>query len=303
MALASLTLKDLVVETRAIPPFTGENSYPLSSFIREAETLVALVTDAESRTYLSRIILGKIQGAAARSIRRLLDPNWDDIKRQLIKSFGVPEEYLQLKEQADSIQGKSVSQIYSQLSKILDKLNLKYSLDNEKPADFKPNCNERSILEKFLNKIDRVDSMYIRTKGITTLEEAYLALLRTGINVNERREFSQHKNSNKNQRNKSSEHSNSHDPRNSGQFRNQSNQSQNRQNDRHFNPNNRNYENRNFNRRDYNDRNSNQNRFNNRNFYQNNPNRNTQPPEPMDIDHVVTISENFPVDPPIRHYP
>lgn len=187
------TLRDIIKEARNVPAFTGDNSYPLSAFIKEFETLVGMVTDENQKTYISRILYGKIQGDAATSIRRLLNPSWIEVKNQLIKSFGVSESYLNLKEQADHTNSRNVSELYFKLKKILDKLNLKYHLEAESPYEFAPHNNEKSILEKFLNKIDRVDAMFIRTKNIQSLEEAHQALLQTNIKIHDKN-FYQNKN-------------------------------------------------------------------------------------------------------------
>lgn len=176
------TLRDLIKEARTVPAFTGNDTYSLSSYIREVETLVGMVNDENQKAYISRILYAKIQGEAAVSIRRLHNPSWLEVKNQLIKSFGVNESYLKLKEQADQINVKNVSDLYSKLNCILDKLNLKYQLESDSPYEFSPHHNEKSILEKFLNKIDRIDAMFIRTKNIQSLEEAYQALLQTNIN-------------------------------------------------------------------------------------------------------------------------
>lgn len=318
MALASLTFKDIVAEARAIPPFTGENTYSLTSFITEVEFLNSLTNDIEIQTYISRIIIGKIQGAAATAIRRLINPRWIDIKHQLIKSFGVTEEYLHLKDQADNIQTRNVSSLYNSLSSILDRLNMKYALDESKPIDFKPQCNETSMLEKFLNKIDRVDAMYIRTKGITTLEEAYHALLVTGINNRNNSHNNSSNNNNRNNKNIRDEHNHSsrpnQDQRFSGQFHrnNHSSRNQNERNfyNRNFNKFNGNFNQRNFNDKNFTPRNSNDRSSTQRNFNRYNTNGNSPAPEPMDVDHASVVSdhasfvsENFPLSPPTQHYP
>lgn len=317
MAIASITFRDIVSEARAIPVFTGTDTYSLSSFIKEVETLRAMVTDENGKAYISRILYSKIQGEAAISLRRLQDPSWEQIKGQLIKSFGVNESYLNLKEQADRINTRNVSELYSQLSSILDKLNLKYSLDERKPVDFQPFNNEESILEKFLNKINRVDAMYIRTKGIRSLEEAYQALVETGVTTFDK---NSHKDLNKTQNKKHNFHNQrfqNFDSRNNGvnnfrtyqnnghyqnshQIRNPNNNRNNYQNNyRNHNQNN----NTNYNRNSGNFRNNNSENFANRNYNNSQP-RYPAGPEPMEVDHnSVERLENFHSAPQIPHYP
>lgn len=178
-----ITVKDLITEARSVPVFRGDGSSELSSFLSEAENIASLAIEQNSKNYIYNIFIAKLQGEAAMSIRRLPDDrNWETIKQQLIKSFGVQESYLKLKDKADGVKFSNVSQFYKELRDILDKLNLKYKLDSEKPTEFKPQNNEKSILEKFLNKINRSDSMYLRIKDVLTLEEAYYSLVETGIN-------------------------------------------------------------------------------------------------------------------------
>ena len=78
-----------------------------------------------------------------------------------------------------------MSQYYNDLSRLLDRLNIKYQLDDSKPIEFNTENNEKSILNKFLNKLPRHDSMYLRIKNVTSMEEAYFELIETGtVNIN-----------------------------------------------------------------------------------------------------------------------
>lgn len=298
-----ITLKDLINEARSIPAFTGDDSYSLSSFIIEVETLLGMLTEESAKEYIYRILYSKIQGAAAAVIRRTETKSWQTVKKQLIKSFGVNEDYLDLKEEADQIVFKNVSQLYSNLVLILNKLNLKYLLDEAKPIEFKPSNNEKSILNKFLNKINRVDSMFIRTSKIETLEEAYQALVSTGITPKNDRDSNKFSNSFKpkqfsHSKDKFYTINHNYNP----QYRVQNfNNNFNRNENRNFPSNSGNYQNNNFRTNNsYRSNNINSGRsrqFNNR--YSNNP-----VPEPMEIEHNNAIpSENFHLPPPIRHYP
>lgn len=319
MALNSITVKDVINEARSVPVFKGDGTYELSHFIKEVETLIGMVTDDAAKQYIFRILTTKIQGNAAESVRRITNqnPSWEIIKTQLIKSFGVQETYLKLKEKADSIRFINVSQYYEELIKILDKLNLKYSLDTEKPIDFKPENNEHSILEKFLNKLPRPDSMYLRMKQVNSLEQAYHELLQTGIDSNrETRTRTQvTRNRFPNQQNNRHFHNNysNNNNRNTDRTHNNFYPNYNRQYDQ--------YQPRNF--EDFNGGN----RFRNSgNYRRNNPsgqyshNRqhtaNHNPsgqyshnrhhianhqPEPMEIDHTE-LHENFHIQPRDTHY-
>lgn len=312
----ALTFNDIVKEARSIPVFSGSDTYSLSSYILEVETLLGLVQDEQARSYINRILHSKIQGNAAMTIRRLTNPTWDQIKLQLIKSFGVAENYLKLKEQADQIPDKNVSQIYSKLALILDKLNMKYSLDPSHPAEFQPRNNKRSILDKFLNKIDRVDSMFIRSRNLNTLEEAYQALVETGLKTyNDSYRPKKHHN---NYNNTAFSHNN-HNNKNHNFNNNYSNQNTNRTNN---NPANSHYY-QNNNKNNFNNSNRYRNqsgnyrstqRFNSGNFRNNRNYYNNSDPNAMDVDYYNPNSmdlehnttkrvENFPLTPPTIDYP
>lgn len=309
--MTEINVKDLINDARSVPSFRGDDTFELTNFINEVEAILNSTQDANAKKYLQNILTSKIQGPAAVAIRRIQDNTWDSIKNQLKKSFGVRESYLRLKEEADSIKFHTVSQIYSDLSKILDKLNLKYKLDDSKPIEYEIKNNENSILEKFLGKIQRVDSMFIRQKNVTSLEEAYFLLLETGIspnNQNNKHNFKSYQNNNNYRSNNSGNASNN--VRNfNNRTNNYNNHSSNRNSD--YNHRNNNYNNNyNYNSNNYN-RNFNNNRFNNnsiqsRNSANNNYNNNNRQsgisrnyssrfnrlPEPMEVDLNHTEQEN-----------
>lgn len=307
--MANITLQDLMREARSVPTYRGDGTYELSSYLSEAEAIIGLAPDENTRTYILNIIATKLQGEAAMSIRGLPDARtWLMIKTQLIKSFGVQETYLKLKDKADNIKFSNVSQYYYELRSILDKLNLKYKLDPRGPVEFNPHNNEQSILEKFYNKIHRSDSMYLRMKNIATLEEAHFELIQTGLN--DHAEFNSNKNKltnsqnnmnfknnfqnktnnfNQNQRNVYPQRYNNFNQQQYNNF-NHGNSSQQRFNNNHGNLNQPRYNN-------FNPGNSSQQRFNNNHGnFQNrnnniNNNRNFNRAEPMEIDH--TNIQNF----------
>lgn len=286
---ASITFRDLIKEARSVPIFIGDGTYSLKNFIDETETILSIVNEEAGKAYLYRILLTKIQGPAGSAIRRIQDQSWDNVKAVLKTSFGVSEHYLHLKEEADKVQSKNVSHIYSNLYKLLDKLNLKYQLDDNKPVEFSPSNNEKSILEKFLNKINRTDSMYLRTKDVKSLEEAYIALKQTGVNLSDEKFL----NRNPNQ------------PIKSEQSYNRNNNNKN-----YFshsrNPINHNirYPNQSNNVNSHNSRFRNSSNFRNGNYSGNfyNRNNNVERPFPMDVDNSET-AQNFHRGPPTHHYP
>lgn len=140
MELNTVTVRDLIQEARTVPVYRGDGSFELSHFIQEVETIINLLEDEGTKSYVFRIFITKIQGEAAVSIRRFLsdEVTWSVIKEQLIKTFGVWESFLKLKEKADSTKFTIVSQYYKDLLKFLDQLNLKYNLESNKPLEFRP---------------------------------------------------------------------------------------------------------------------------------------------------------------------
>jgi hypothetical protein len=324
--MAQITFRDVIIEARSVPVFDGSDTYSLYSFIKEVESLLDILTEDTQKNYVTRILLGKIQGPAAAAVRRLDSTTWNDIKEQLIKCFGVTESYLDLKEKADNINSKNVSELYHSLSNILDKLNHKYQLDEEKPIEFQPKHNEISILNKFLNKINRVDAMFVRTSQIKTLEEAFQALKNTGITLSDpqrnsnspRASNSSTKNYNPNFKRNFQSNSNQTSGGNTRSYFNYNrNNNHNFHNNNNYNNNyNRNYNNHNFHNNNNHNNNYNRNSNNSgtfsRNNRQNNYNNNytynqrnqQSAPEPMEVDNIdLNITENFHPSPQTPHYP
>lgn len=88
----SLTMNDVLKDAQRIHEFRGDDSYALTSFLREVETLFALVqANPDVKEYIyQRVILNKLQGVALHVIRTLgLNPNWEETKEALIDNFGV----------------------------------------------------------------------------------------------------------------------------------------------------------------------------------------------------------------------
>ncbi|XP_055383292.1 uncharacterized protein LOC129613316 [Condylostylus longicornis] len=116
-----------------------------------------------------------------------------------------------------------------------EELNYKYQLDTLKPIDYKPTCNESSILEKFLSKINRNDSIYLRTKNVKSLEEAYNELLQTGITVSRNNSSVNARSTRSNSNFQNSNYSRGNNYNNNNNFHNNSNSFQNNNRDRYNN--------------------------------------------------------------------
>jgi len=204
----SLTVNDFIKDAQRIHEFRGDDSYALSSFIKEVDTLLPhLKANPDVKKYVfERIILNKIQGEALTVLRTLPeDETWENIKETLSKHFGVKESYYQLVQQALSTRIFSVSEYYSKLQHILAKLNEKYCYDSSKPLEFSPKRNEDFILKIFLNNIDVSLASIIYSRGIDNLRESYnllegLGLIRENKFQNRNQNKSQNQNRNNNNR-------------------------------------------------------------------------------------------------------
>ena len=94
-------------------------------------------------TTSEKIIYTKIQGAATEVVRSLrLNPSWILVKAELIKVYIPRETYHQLYHEAFNLKNSNVRNYYHCLLNILNRLNLKYELDESKPIEFKPDTNE-----------------------------------------------------------------------------------------------------------------------------------------------------------------
>jgi len=315
-----ISLSDIAKEARALPTFRGDGTTSIITFINEADYLLNLIANPQARGYLERIVMGKIQGDALQVVLHLPeDASWEAVKLKLKNSFGVPEDYFSLKEAANSIPYRHITQYYEELRSVLNKLNLKFKLDDERPEEFKPANNEKSILAKFLFKIPREEEMFLRSKNVCTLEEAYLGLLATNfISKRETQVNLNHNSSNKPNINKNKNINNDQRYNNNNYYNpryNNNNNYNSRYNNNNIDHNPINprqernadyYHNRNNNRSNRNssfhDNNTNRNNgYNNQNFRRPGP-PDSQSIQPMDIDNIET-QENFRFSHPRNTYP
>ncbi|XP_053964071.1 uncharacterized protein LOC128867005 [Anastrepha ludens] len=99
----AIAVTELIKEASRIKEFRGDRSYDLSAFIREVEIILPLFNQnlPLQEFIFQRHIRTKIQGQALNTIRTLgQSPTWDDIKKELIRNFGVKETYHSLYHQA-----------------------------------------------------------------------------------------------------------------------------------------------------------------------------------------------------------
>lgn len=184
----SLSLNDVLKDAHRINVFRGDDSYALTSFLREVETVFALVESQQDvKQYIyQRVILNKLQGEALHVLRTLgSNPNWEATKEALISNFGVKETYHQLYQEAFSARNNGISNYFNFLRNILCKLNEKYEYDREKPIEFSPLNAEKIILKTFLNNIDVNLASVVINRNISTLRDAFNLLDREGLIRNE----------------------------------------------------------------------------------------------------------------------
>ncbi|XP_037915092.1 transcription factor mef2A-like [Hermetia illucens] len=113
-----LPFQELIKEARRLPVYTGHSSeYSLNTWIDEVNTLLALTQPGNEQSYIFRLILHRIQGAARDAIQKVSEQNWQNIKAALIFTFGslIPEYKAYLLEIRNCT---TLNQAYSILSEV-----------------------------------------------------------------------------------------------------------------------------------------------------------------------------------------
>lgn len=178
-------MNDVLKDAQRISVFRGDESYALSSFLREVDTLFLLVdSQPDAKAYIyQRIILNKLQGDALHVVRTLgQNPTWEKTKEALVNNFGIKESYHQLYQKAFSANNDNgINIYYNKLLSILCKINEKYENDSEKPLEFSPAYAEKIILKTFLNNIDINLASVIINRNISNLRDAYGLLEKEGL--------------------------------------------------------------------------------------------------------------------------
>lgn len=180
----TLSMNELLKDAQRIREFRGDDTYALTSFIREVETIFAISqSNPEAREYVyQRVVLNKIQGEALHVLRTLgLQPSWEETREALISNFGVKESYHQLYQEAFAAKNVGITNYYKRLREILCKINEKYEYDNEKPIEFNNVNAEKIILKTFMNNIDVNFASVLINRNVTKLREAYNLLEREGL--------------------------------------------------------------------------------------------------------------------------
>lgn len=316
-----LPFQELIKEARRLPVYTGHSSeYSLNTWIDEVNTLLALTQPGNEQSYIFRLILHRIQGAARDTIQKVSEQNWQNIKAALIFTFGVNESYSSIinKIHRVSNSNRSIDDIYTTLNSLLNKLNTKFIQDPQQAThiEFSPIRNESLVINKFKSLIPEYKAYLLEIRNCTTLDQAYniLSEVRQNIdNDNQPRNNNNnyHNNPRNSHRNNQNQRNNNNRP--SHNYNNNHRQTDNRQN---FNQNPR-YNNYRFNNRNNNNRPNNYNNQNNHNsqnqnrqqhhyhqnnrtesmqvdnsnqYRRNNYNQN-QVQEPMDVNFQETASE------------
>lgn len=180
----SLSMNEVLKDAQRINEFRGDDTFALTSFLREVETIFDLVeTVPDAKAYIfKRVILNKVQGEALHVLRTLgLNPTWEELKATLISNFGVKETYHQLYQEAFAQKNNGIVSYFKSLSNILCKINEKYEYDTEKPLEFSPAYAEKIILKTFINNIDVNLASVIINRNITKLRDAFNILEREGL--------------------------------------------------------------------------------------------------------------------------
>lgn len=179
-----LSMNDILKDAQRIHEYRGDDSYALTSFLREVESVFALVdsNDDVKKYIYQRVILNKLQGEALHVMRTLgPNPTWGDVKEALICNFGVKESYHQLYQEAFEARNFNIENYYNKLVSILCKINEKYEYDNNKPVEFSPEHAEKIILKTFINNIDVNLASVVINRNINKIRDAYNLLKLEGL--------------------------------------------------------------------------------------------------------------------------
>lgn len=184
MTQFSLSINDILKDAQRINEYRGDDTFALTSFLREVDTVFLLVqSQPDAKEYIyQRIILNKLQGEALHVIRTLgTNASWEETKEALISNFGVKETYHQLYQEAFAEKNHGIINYYKHLRNILCKINEKFEYDREKPLEFSPAYAEKIILKTFLSNIDVNLASVIINKNIFRLRDAYNLLEKEGL--------------------------------------------------------------------------------------------------------------------------
>ncbi|XP_017476322.1 PREDICTED: uncharacterized protein LOC108366422 [Rhagoletis zephyria] len=212
--------------------YNGSSAAELVQFVTKVEFLINSMSSysVQSRKFVVLQIRDKIVGKVNTTLLRYSIDNtsWEDKKRILVENFSERNTFLQLREIAERIQHKYITQTYNELSSILTRMNNKYHLSEEKPIDRKPECNEEAILNLFKEKIPISAASIIISRDIKTLFEAYRILEQNNWTRSDRKyQFTKFNSSNVN---KSDKNKYTSAPRNYQNYQRYQNVNQNQQN-------------------------------------------------------------------------
>lgn len=242
MAL-QLTMSDVIEDAHTIQVFKGDNSYALSSFIREVETVQSIIQDQPTlKAYIhQRVVINKIQGAALHVLRTLgPNPSWEAVKQALVSNFGVRESYDELYKRANVAVNNDIVNYFKYLRNICSKINEKFEFDPEKPNEYEPQLVDKFILRIFINNIDvNLASVIINSKSMN-IRDAYNVLEESGLirnnhNTNNSEQFRNISNNNRRFTNTNSQYPNSTGQNNNSHFSQTDTNFQNRNVNSHMN--------------------------------------------------------------------
>lgn len=198
-----LPFESLIKEARSISVYDGNNEKTaLQPWLVEVNDIILLTNPGPQRAYIFNIIMSKIQGPARQVIQRIINPNWESMRAALIANFGVTEPYTALVNEIHRVSfNPNIDIVYDKLSKLLNKLNTKYTLEDNpnQNSEFNPARNEKLVLHRFKGCISEYKAYLIESRNCASLNEAYNLL--KSIEMCNPQSYERKRNNNRNQSN------------------------------------------------------------------------------------------------------
>lgn len=167
----ALTLIEGLREARSLPSFGGSSDYALTSYLRDVNTVLSLVSEGD-KTVIKSVLANRLQGKALRAVETLMNPTWEQIIAKLREEFGVKESFLGLRNQAMNVVAIGIEELHHKLGEILNLMNTKYSLNPEGNALFSPDMNERLIFDIYINLLSLNIKTLLMQNNIATISGA-----------------------------------------------------------------------------------------------------------------------------------
>ena len=271
----NLTPAQIIRNFNEIPPFSGEDSYKLKSFLKTIEDCEKLCgeNNNELKCYcLTKIVNNKIIGSARNAIMEIPEHqrNWYNVEQQLRTKFRPKHTVHQLLFQAKDLKVHNLKDLFNKLNRI--KSECSEICDFEDEDIFTYTSIDKEIVQILISKLVPIAQLQINTKN--SLFELENLLCQSEIYLSEeiiKNEYKIHKKDVYNKNNFTNRRINSN--HNSNQNSNQN--SNHNSNNNNFKKNENNIPNFQYRfRKDYNNNHFNNNNHNNNNYGHNNFNNN-----------------------------